>query len=89
MVAVMVAVPVLAVVTVPVVETDAMVASELDQPTARPLSGLPLLSVAFAVSCTVEPEASVDVAGATVTPAIEAAATCTTAVSTAREEAAA
>lgn len=76
-----VAFPELAPDTRPLVDIDATEGSELDQPTARPVISLWFTSVACAVSCSVEPEASDALAGVTESAAIAAAEMLTVAVS--------
>lgn len=79
--AVIVAVPTLALVTTPLVLTVATFALDVDHPTERPVSALPLASAACAVSCVAEPEVSVDEPGVMERFAIAAAEMLTTAVS--------
>lgn len=79
--AVIVAVPIFAPLTTPLVLTVAIVASDDDQPTALPVSAVPLASVAWAVSWVEVPDVSDDDVGVTVRFAIAAAETLTTAVS--------
>src|ERR671924_528428 len=69
LVAVIVAVPAATPVTRPVADTVATAALELDQVTARPESGLPLTSLAVAVSCTVWLATTLAVVGVTLTVA--------------------
>lgn len=79
--AVIVTLPTFAATTTPLVLTVATLASEVDQPTERPVSALPLASAAWAVSCVLVPDASVEEPGVTERLAIAAVETSTVAVS--------
>ena len=80
-VAVIVALPASSPITTPLVLTVATSSSDDDQPTARPVSGFPDASIAWAASVMVTPEASDVESGVTSSSAIAAAEMLTTAVS--------